>query len=63
VIYSEKEGIIVDPFCPMGTTVSSTELKRRGKKVIELLNRIDMEAASNRKQIHQTVKPTKAQSS
>jgi Fe-S-cluster containining protein len=45
VIYSEQEGIVVDDLCPMKNTVSEIELKRKGKKVIELLQRIDNEAA------------------
>jgi hypothetical protein len=46
IIYSEHEGIVVDDLCPMKNTVSETELKRKGKKVIELLQRIDNEATS-----------------
>jgi Fe-S-cluster containining protein len=48
VIYSEREGIIVDDLCPNKNTVSKSELKRKGKKVVELLQRIDAEATSNR---------------
>ena len=48
VIYSEKEGIVVDDLCPMKKTVSRIELKRKGRKVIELLQRIDNEATSHR---------------
>jgi len=44
VIYSEQEGIVVDDLCPMQNTVSKTELKRKGKKMTELLQRIDTEA-------------------
>jgi Fe-S-cluster containining protein len=44
VIYSEQEGIIVDDLCPMENTVSEIELKREGKKIMELLQRIDNEA-------------------
>jgi Fe-S-cluster containining protein len=44
VIYSEQEGIVVDDLCPMRNTVSKIELRRRGRKVIELLQRIDNEA-------------------
>jgi len=46
VVYSEQEGIVVDELCPMKTTVSEIELKRKGKKVIELLQRMDNEATS-----------------
>ncbi len=44
VIYSEQEGIIVDDLCPMQNTVSKIELKREGKKLRELLQKIDNEA-------------------
>jgi Fe-S-cluster containining protein len=44
VIYSEQEGIVVDGLCPMYDTVSKTELRREGKKLMELLQRIDNEA-------------------
>jgi Fe-S-cluster containining protein len=46
VIYSEQEGIVVDGLCPMKNTVSEMELKRKGKKVLELLQRMDNEATS-----------------
>jgi len=46
VIYSEQEGIVVDGLCPMKSTVSEMELKRKGKKVVELLQRMDHEATS-----------------
>jgi hypothetical protein len=48
VIYSEREGIIVDDLCPMKSTVSKIELKMKGKKLIEFLQKIDAEAACNR---------------
>lgn len=44
-MYKERRGIVVvDGLCPMKDTVSEIELKRKGKKVIELLRRIDTEA-------------------
>lgn len=46
VIYSEKEGIIVDELCPMKNTISKIELRTKGKKVMKLLQIIDSEAAS-----------------
>ena len=46
VIYDEQEGIIVDDLCPMKSTVSEIEIKRKGKKVIEFLQRMDNEATS-----------------
>ncbi|MFP3985843.1 MAG: YkgJ family cysteine cluster protein [Candidatus Bathyarchaeia archaeon] len=44
VIYSQQEGIVVDNLCPMQNTISKIELKREGKKIMELLQRIDNEA-------------------
>lgn len=46
VIYSEEEGIIVDNLCPMKNTILEIELKRKGRKVIGLLKRIDKETTS-----------------
>jgi Fe-S-cluster containining protein len=46
VIYSEQEGIVVDDLCPMRDTVSETELERKGRKLMKLLQRIDNDAAS-----------------
>lgn len=48
VIYSQKEGTVVDDLCPMKNTVSRIELKRKGEKVIDLLQRIDDEVTSRR---------------
>lgn len=45
VIYSEQDGIVFDDLCSMRRTVSKVELRRKGKKVMELLQRIDTEAA------------------
>lgn len=47
VILSKKEGIIVDDICPMKSAILEIEIRRKGKKVIELLKRIDREAASH----------------
>ena len=44
VIYSEQEGIVADDLCPAQSTVSKIELEREGKKLMELLQRIDNEA-------------------
>jgi len=44
VIYSIEEGVIIDDLCPMKNTVSTTELKRKGKGVMKLLQKIDEEA-------------------
>jgi Fe-S-cluster containining protein len=48
VIYSEQDGIVVDDLCPMKRTVSKIELKRKGKRLMELLQRIDFEATCNK---------------
>ncbi|MFW6117845.1 MAG: YkgJ family cysteine cluster protein [Thermoproteota archaeon] len=47
VMYSEEEGVVLDDLCPMKDTVSKTEIERKGKQVIELLQRIDRKALSN----------------
>ena len=44
VVYCEEEGVIVDNICPMRNTVSGNELERKGKSVIRLLGKIDLEA-------------------
>ncbi len=44
VIYSEQEGTVVDDLCPMKHTISKIEQKRKGKKLIDLLQDIDNEA-------------------
>ncbi|MGB9135282.1 MAG: YkgJ family cysteine cluster protein [Candidatus Bathyarchaeia archaeon] len=46
IIFSEQEGIVVDDLCPMKNTVSIMELRRKGKKVMQLLQRMDNEATS-----------------
>jgi hypothetical protein len=43
VIYREHEGIAVDDLCPMQNAFSKMELEREGKKLFELLQRIDNE--------------------
>ena len=48
VIYSKQEGIIVDDLCAMINTVSKIELRRKGRKLINLLQKIDAEATYNR---------------
>jgi len=48
VIFSEQEGIVLDDLCPVKNTVSKIELERKGKKLIELLQRIDAEAINRR---------------
>lgn len=48
IIYSRQDGIVLDDLCPMRSTVSKVELGRKGKKIMNLLQRIDGEAAYNR---------------
>jgi hypothetical protein len=42
------EGIVVDDLCPMKNTILESELKKKGKEVMELIQRIDSEATSHR---------------
>jgi len=44
IIYSKEERIIVDYLCPVKNTISNNELKRKGKNLMKLLQRIDDEA-------------------
>jgi len=48
VIFSEQEGIVLDPLCPMKSTVSKIELRGKGKRLMGLLQRIDTEATYNK---------------
>jgi Fe-S-cluster containining protein len=48
VVYSEQEGIMVDDLCPMKKTISQSELKTKGKKVMKLIQTIDNEATTKR---------------
>ena len=41
IMCSKQEGIVMDELCPMRNTVSKIELRRKGKKLIELLQRLD----------------------
>jgi len=48
VILDEELGIVVDHICHAQTTISEEEKARRGKRVLRLLKKIDMEAQSRR---------------
>ncbi len=48
VIYDEDKGIVADTLCTAHETVTEQEKRRRGKRVIALLEKIDCEA-HNRK--------------
>lgn len=46
VVYGEQA--LVDDLCPMRNTASKAEIRRKGRKVIKLLQAIDNEAAARR---------------
>jgi hypothetical protein len=46
VICGEEKAVFADELCPMSRTVSKKELQRKGKNVIKLLERIELEARS-----------------
>ena len=49
VIYDETKGVIVvDNICPAQSTVTEEQKVKRGKKVLKLLDKIDVEAERRR---------------
>ena len=48
VIIDEENGVIVDSICCSQETIDESEKKRRGKTVIKLLERIEMETQKRR---------------
>lgn len=48
VIYDEEKGIVVDEVCRAKGKFGEKRLERKGKKVLELLERIDAEAENRR---------------
>lgn len=48
VILDEDKGIVVDEICHAQTTISETEKALRGKRVLNLLKKIDSEAKRRR---------------
>jgi Fe-S-cluster containining protein len=48
VIYDEDKGIVADTFCTGHETVTEQDKRRRGKRVISLLEKIDCEAHNRR---------------
>ncbi|MGD0160778.1 MAG: YkgJ family cysteine cluster protein [Candidatus Bathyarchaeia archaeon] len=44
VIYSVKEGVVVDDLCPLAETVSQAEIDSKAERLMRLLRRIDSEA-------------------
>ena len=47
-MHDEEKGIVVDSICPAKSTISEKEKAKRGKKVLKLLQKIDVEAESRR---------------
>jgi Fe-S-cluster containining protein len=45
VVYNEEDLAVVDKLCPMNRTVSKADLRKKAKKVADLLERIELEAA------------------
>jgi Fe-S-cluster containining protein len=48
VILDEDKGIVVEEICHAQTTISDAEKVRRGKRVLNLLKKIDAEAKTRR---------------
>jgi len=51
VVLSEEDGLIVDDLCPEKNSVSADELKRKGMKVVKLLDRIDSETETRKQRV------------
>ena len=48
VVYDEENMATVDKLCPMSGTVSPAEMRKKGKRVGELLLRIEQEASGRK---------------
>jgi uncharacterized protein len=48
IIHDEEEGIVIDNICHAQATITQSEKERVGKRVIRLLNCIDLEAENRR---------------
>lgn len=48
VMYDEEKGIMVDSICHAQGTVTEKQKAKRGKKVLKLLEKIDVEAEKRR---------------
>jgi Fe-S-cluster containining protein len=48
VIFDEDNGIVADTICPSHETVTEQDKRRRGKRVVVLLEKIDQEAKNRR---------------
>jgi len=44
VMHDEDNGIVIDNICPARNTISEKQKAKRGRKVLKLLSRIDVEA-------------------
>jgi len=47
-VYDEENMATVDKLCPMSGTVSPAEMRKKGKRVGELLLRIEQEASGRK---------------
>jgi Fe-S-cluster containining protein len=41
VVFSEADGIVIDELCSNGDTVTDTEMRAKGRILLDLLNRLD----------------------
>jgi Fe-S-cluster containining protein len=48
VIFDEDQGVVADIICPSNQTVTEQDKRRRGKRVVDLLEKIDAEAKLRR---------------
>ncbi len=48
IMYDEDKGIVVDKICPAKNTITEKQKASKGKKVLKLLERIDLEAEKRR---------------
>ncbi len=44
VIWSDDDGVIIDVLCPMKSTISLAEIRKKGIKLMDLLAKIEQEA-------------------
>jgi hypothetical protein len=50
VMQDEDKGIVIDKMCPAKNTISEKQKAKKGKKVLKLLEKIDVEAGRRRLQ-------------
>ena len=46
IVYDEEKGVLVDSICNAQATINQNEKARQGKRVLKLLEKIDVEAQS-----------------